>query len=140
MGMARDHSNDHTPNVTLFGIRFGVLPNRYGNYSCRYGSTGTATTDTAKPKPLPPCPAKSGSVVKPAAQAAAAEAVDPQPCAQNNQGLLIKPDTQGLVDVTKMGYVKLKKHMISLGIPKDEVDRCPGKPTLLYLLSQHGLS
>lgn len=37
------------------------------------------------------------------------------------------------VDISTLGYVKLKQHLIQLGIPKSEVDKCPGRPTLLHL-------
>jgi len=37
------------------------------------------------------------------------------------------------VDLDSLSYMKLKAQLISMGIPKAEVDACPGKPTLLLL-------
>lgn len=38
--------------------------------------------------------------------------------------------------LSKLSYMKLKKHLIALGIPKAEVDACPSKQKLLYLHSK----
>ena len=37
------------------------------------------------------------------------------------------------MDIESLGYMKLKKHLIEMGIPKSDVDRCPGKPSMLHL-------
>ena len=38
-----------------------------------------------------------------------------------------------MTDIESLSYMKLKKHLIDLGIPKSDVDQAPGKPSLLHL-------
>jgi len=43
-------------------------------------------------------------------------------------------------DLTKMPFIKLKKHLKSKGIPKEEVDACPDKDHLLICAEKNGIS
>lgn len=36
-----------------------------------------------------------------------------------------------------MSFMNLKKALIAKGIPREEIDNCPGKPTLLRLAAEH---
>ena len=41
--------------------------------------------------------------------------------------------TETITDLQSMGYMKLKKHLLTLGIPRQELDACDGKDALLHL-------
>ena len=64
----------------------------------------------------------------------------------------VTPKTREMADLSTLSYMKvwklnrteqvtmivgvciqLKEHLIGMGIPKDQVDKCPGKPRLLHL-------
>lgn len=40
-------------------------------------------------------------------------------------------------DVYTLPFMKLKKHLLSMGIPKKELDKAPGKPSLLLLYEKY---
>lgn len=42
-----------------------------------------------------------------------------------------------MVDVKKLSYMQLKRHLKAMGIDATAVDRAPGKPALLHLYEQH---
>eukprot|EP00658_Telonema_sp_P-2_P055233 TRINITY_DN43915_c0_g1_i2.p1 TRINITY_DN43915_c0_g1~~TRINITY_DN43915_c0_g1_i2.p1 ORF type:complete len:747 (+),score=218.41 TRINITY_DN43915_c0_g1_i2:149-2389(+) len=39
--------------------------------------------------------------------------------------------------VNTMSYMKMKSYLVERGVPQDEVDKCPGKPTMLRLAATH---